>query len=404
MRSVVVLLFVLLLAPAGAGQVTAPAASAAEPVRSGIDVLRASGFTALEGQRVALLTNLAARARTGELTLDVLRGATNVQLVALFAPEHGLTATQDASIASGQDARTGLPVYSLYGDTRRPTPAMLEGIDVIVVDLPDVGARFYTYITTTAYLLEEAGRAGVAVMILDRPNPINGADIEGPLLDDDLASFVGYFPMPVRHGMTLGELALLFNGERELGAELTVIEVDGWTRDQWLDETGLPWSNPSPNIRTLAAAALYPGLGAIEWSNISVGRGTPAPFEQVGAPWIDGRALALMLNARRIPGVRFVETSFTPDASVYANEACGGVAITITDREALRPVRLGIEMAAAIRRLHADRFDFGRTVQLLGSRDTIARILRGEEPAVIAALWTADEARWRSLRATYLRY
>ena len=401
MRSVVVLLIVLCTAPAVAGQVAAPPGA---PVRAGIDVLRASGFKALEGRRVALLTNLAARARTGELTLDVLRAAANVRLVALFAPEHGLTATQDAKVPSGRDARTGLPVHSLYGETQRPTPAMLAGVDVVVVDLPDVGARFYTYITTMAYLLEEAGRAGVGVMVLDRPNPINGADIEGPLLEEDLASFVGYFPMPVRHGMTLGELARLFNAERKLGAELTVVEVEGWTRDTWLDGTGLPWSNPSPNIRNLAAATLYPGLGAIEWSNISVGRGTPTPFEQLGAPWIDGRALALVLNARRIPGVRFVDTTFTPDSSVHANQLCAGVAMTITDRDVLRPVRLGIEIAAAIWRLHSDRFDFGKTVQLLGSRDTIARILRGEEPAVIAALWTADEARWRALRANYLLY
>jgi uncharacterized protein YbbC (DUF1343 family) len=210
--------------------------------------------------------------------------------------------------------------------------------------------------------------------------------------------------MPVRHGMTLGELARLFNEERALGAELTVVEAQGWTRDRWFDETGLPWANPSPNIRTLAAATLYPGLGAIEWSNISVGRGTAAPFGQIGAPWIDGRALALMLTARRVPGVQFAETTFTPESSVYANQACTGVTITITDRNAVRPVRVGIEVATAIWRLHAGEFDFGKTVQLLGSRETVTRILRGEEPAVIAALWTADEARWRALRSTYLLY
>lgn len=401
MRSLVLLLFVLFTGSAAARQAAPPAPPV---VRAGVDVLRSRGFSALEGQRVALLTNLAARTREGELTLDVIRRAPNVQLVALFTPEHGLTATQDERIASGQDARTGLPVHSLYGDTRRPTPDMLEGVDVIVIDLPDVGARFYTYVTTMGYVLEEAGRAGVAVMVLDRPNPINGVDIEGPLLDADLASFVGYHQMPVRHGMTLGELARLFNEERTLGAALTVIAAEGWARGRWFDQTGLPWSNPSPNIRTLAAAALYPGIGAIEWSNISVGRGTPAPFEQLGAPWIDGRALALALNARRIPGVEFAATTFTPESSVYANEVCSGVAITITDRDALRPVRLGVEVATAIWRLHSDRFDFGRTVQLLGSRETIDRILRGEEPAVIAALWTADEARWRALRATYLLY
>ncbi len=281
---------------------------------------------------------------------------------------------------------------------------MLQGIDTLVIDLPDVGARFYTYMTTMAYVMEEAAKSGVAVMVLDRPDPINGVSIEGPALDADLASFVGYFPMPVRHGLTLGELARLFNGERNLRANLTVVAARGWKREMWFDETGLPWANPSPNMRNLRAAALYPGLGAIEWTNISVGRGTDAPFEQIGAPWINARQLASALNARRVPGVRFVETTFTPNASVYAGQACAGVTIVITDRAALRPVRMGVEIVAALLRLHPDRFDVGRTVQLLGSADTLARLKNGEEPAVIAALWTADEFAWRVRRAKYLLY
>jgi uncharacterized protein YbbC (DUF1343 family) len=383
-----------------AGQVSGPA-----PVLAGIDVLRSENFARLTGRRVALLTNLAAHTRDDELTVDVVRAAPGLQLVSLFAPEHGLSTTEDDSVASTRDARTGLMVHSLYGDTQRPTAAMLQGLDVILIDLPDAGARFYTYMTTVAYVMEEAAKSGVAVMVLDRPNPVNGVSIEGPALEPGLASFVGYFPsMPVRHGLTLGELARLFNAERKLGADLTVIAARGWTREMWFDETGLPWHNPSPNIRNLKAAALYPGIGAIEWSNISVGRGTDAPFEQIGAPWIDGRRLALALNERRVPGVTFSATSFTPDSSVYARQLCYGVAVTITGRRALRPVRAGVEIAAALWRQHPDRFEFGKTAQLLGSTQAVDRLKNGEDPAVIAALWTGDEARWRTLRARYVLY
>jgi len=382
-----------------ARQLDAPAA-----VSAGIDVLRAESFSRLAGRRVALLTNLAAHAADGRSTLDVVRSAPSVQLVALFTPEHGLTATEDAAVASSREPGTGLPVHSLYGQTQRPTADMLQGIDVILVDLPDVGARFYTYMTTVAYLMEEAAKAHVAVMVLDRPNPLNGVAVEGPTLDADLLSFVGYFPMPVRHGLTLGELARLFNAERRIGADLAVVSARGWSREMWFDQTGLQWHNPSPNIRTLSAATLYPGLGAIESSNISVGRGTPTPFEHFGAPWLDGRRVADVLNSRRIPGVRFAETSFTPDSSVYAGQRCSGVSITITDRAALRPVRMGLEIAGTLLREHPDRYDLGRTAQLLGSRDALALLRNGEDPAVIAALWTADEARWRELRSMYLLY
>jgi uncharacterized protein YbbC (DUF1343 family) len=400
-RFLVVRLLPLLL---GARLVHARQGSAGPAVQPGIDVLQGEGFARLRGLRVALLTNLAAQTRTGQLTVDAVRGAGGVQLAALFAPEHGLEATADSDIASGRDARTGLQVHSLYGATQRPTAAMLDGIDLILIDLPDVGARFYTYMTTMAYVMEEAARHRVAVMVLDRPNPITGGAVEGPMLDGDLRSFVGYFPMPVRHGLTLGELARLFNGEARLGASLTVVPVTGWRRSMWHDDTGLPWSNPSPNIRNLRAAALYPGLGAIEWSNISVGRGTDTPFELIGAPWMDGPRIALILNSRRVPGVTFAPASFTPSSSVYANQRCSGVSLSITDRNALRPVRVGIEVAAALRRQHPAQFNFGKTAQLLGSRDTIARLQNGEDPAVIAALWTADEARWREQRASYLLY
>ena len=200
------------------------------------------------------------------------------------------------------DAKTGLPIHSLYGDTRRPTAAMLEGIDTLVIDLQDIGARFYTYMTTMAYVMEEAAKRKVPVVVLDRPNPVNGFQIEGPLLDKAQLSFIGYFPMPIRHGMTIGELARLFNGENKIGADLTVVPVKNWKRDDWFDDTGLPWINPSPNMRNLNQATLYPGIGAIEGTNLSVGRGTDTPFEQVGAPWIDGVKLADVLNGPHSPG------------------------------------------------------------------------------------------------------
>jgi uncharacterized protein YbbC (DUF1343 family) len=373
-------------------------------VATGIDVLQAEHFARLTGRRVALLTNLAAHTRTGVTTLDAFRAADNLQLVALFAPEHGLTAMFDGHVTSGRDDRTGLPLYSLYGETQRPTPSMLAGVDVVAIDLPDVGARFYTYATTTAYVLEEAARYNVEVLVLDRPNPIDGLDVEGPILDSSMTSFTGYFPMPVRHGLTLGELARVFNAERQLGARLSIVPVEGWRRDAWFDQTGLPWSNPSPNIRDLTAATLYPGIGAIESSNVSVGRGTLTPFEVVGAPWIDGPSLAGALNRRRIPGVRFSATTFVPDSSEYAGRRCFGISVMVTDRSVLRPLRVGVEIASALSKLYPKRYDLGSTARMIGDRATVQRIINGDDPLSIVQSWRVDEARWRDMRSRYLLY
>jgi uncharacterized protein YbbC (DUF1343 family)/CubicO group peptidase (beta-lactamase class C family) len=375
------------------------------PVLSGIDVLRADGFAPLRGKRVGLVTNHTGRARDGATTIDLLFAAKDVKLVALFSPEHGIRGTLDEKVASGTDEKTGLPIHSLYGETRRPTPAMLDGLDTLVVDIQDIGARFYTYTTTMAYVLEEAAKRHLPVVVLDRPNPINGFQIEGPALDKSQLSFTGYFaPMPIRHGLTIGELARLFNGENRIGADLTVVEVKNWDRGKWFDETGLPWINPSPNMRNLIQATVYPGVGAIETTNVSVGRGTDSPFEQIGAPWIDGPALADALNARKIPGIRVYPIRFTPSSSKYAGEECQGVFLIVTDRAALHPVRLGIEIAAALYKLHGSKFDIDAAERLFGSHDGIARIRAGEDPAAIAASWAAAEARWRQLRAQYLLY
>ena len=374
------------------------------PVLAGIDVLRAENFARLSGRRVGLVTNHTGRARDGATTIDLLRDAAGVSLVALFSPEHGIRGALDAAIPSARDERTGLPIYSLYGDTRRPTPAMLDGLDTIVLDLQDVGARFYTYMTTMAYVLEEAARRHIRVVVLDRPNPVNGFAIEGPVQEDAALGFTGYFPMPVRHGLTLGELARLFNGENHIGADLDVVAMQHWSRDAWFDHTGLEWVSPSPNMRNLNEATLYPGVGAIEYSNVSVGRGTDTPFEQVGAPWIDGTKLAEALNARNLPGVRTYPVSFTPASGKYSGEACHGVFLVVTDRDALRPMRLGLEIAAALFRLHPDRFDPGDTWKLVGSRRIIDSLKAGTPPSEIASGWALDEARWRTRRAKYLLY
>jgi uncharacterized protein YbbC (DUF1343 family)/CubicO group peptidase (beta-lactamase class C family) len=380
-----------------------PPAPRYTPVLSGIDVLRASGFALLKGKRIGLLTNHTGRARDGATTIDLLHGAKDVKLVRLFSPEHGIRGILDAAVPSAVD-ETGLEIASLYGDTRRPTDAMLQGIDTVVIDLQDIGARFYTYMTTTAYVMEEAAKRRISVVVLDRPNPINGFQIEGPTLDKAALSFVGYFPMPIRHGMTLGELARLFNAENKIAVDLTVVPVKNWSRDQWFDATGLPWINPSPNMRNLIQATLYPGIGAIEGTNISVGRGTDTPFEQVGAPWIDGVALADALNARSIPGIRFYPVRFTPASSKYANQECGGVFMVVTDRAALRPVRVGVEIATTLHRLYGTKYELEAADKLFGSTEGITRIRSGADPAEIVASWGAGEARWRLLRAKYLLY
>jgi uncharacterized protein YbbC (DUF1343 family) len=383
----------------------APAAARANPVVTGLDALRAEGFAPLQGKRVGLVTNFAGRARDGATAIDLLHGAKNLTLGALFSPEHGIRGILDSKVPSSVDEKTGLAIHSLYGDTRRPTPSMLEGLDAIVVDLQDIGARFWTYITTMAYVMEETAKTGIPVFVLDRPNPINGFQIEGPALDKEMMGFTGYFPaMPVRHGMTFGELARLLNGENKIGAALTVVPMKNWDRGRWFDETGLPWINPSPNMRNVIQATLYPGIGAIEGTNISVGRGTDTPFEQIGAPWIDGVQLAEALNARALPGIRFYPVRFTPSSSKYAKEECQGVFMVVTDRAALRPVRVGIEIAALLHKLYGARYEIESAVRLFGSQEGLARIRAGDDPAAVAASWGAAEARWRLLRAKYLLY
>jgi uncharacterized protein YbbC (DUF1343 family)/CubicO group peptidase (beta-lactamase class C family) len=375
------------------------------PTQTGIDVLAAENFARLKGKRVGLLTNQTGRSGTGESTIDLLARAPGVTLVALFSPEHGIRGVLDDKVPSSRDEKTGLPIHSLYGETRRPTDAMLVGVDTLVVDLQDIGARFYTYPATVGYILEEAARRKLSVVVLDRPVPIDGFDVEGPIQDASAIGFTGYLPMPIRHGMTLGELARLFNGERHIGAELSVVAMRNWRRDDWFDDTGLVWSNPSPNMRNMVAATVYPGVGAIEGTNISVGRGTDTPFEQLGAPWIDGRALAAALSARALPGIRFYPVSFTPAAGAkLGGQVCNGVFVIVTDRERLRPVRVGLEIASALSRLYGAQFRLEDAALLFGSKAMLEKVRAGEDPAAIAASWIEDEAKWRVTRAKYLLY
>lgn len=327
-------------------------------VSPGVEVLLDSELHLISGKRVGLITNMTGIDSQGTHIADRLRATHGVELVAMFAPEHGLRGDRQAGeyVPSYVDPVTKLPVHSLYGNTRRPTSEMLRGIDVLIFDIQDVGTRFYTYIYTMAYAMEAAAEHGIPFIVLDRPNPIGGEIVEGPVLDPKLSSFVGLYPIPLRHGMTVGELALFFNSEFGIGADLTVVPMRGWKRWMWFDDTELPWVPPSPNMRTLATATVYPGLGLIEGTNVSEGRGTEAPFEIIGAPWIDGPRLAAALNAKGIPGVRFGVATFTPTTSKYQGERSEGVRIEVTDRARFRAVTTGLHVISTIKELYPNRF------------------------------------------------
>jgi uncharacterized protein YbbC (DUF1343 family)/CubicO group peptidase (beta-lactamase class C family) len=375
-----------------------------EKVLTGIDVLERDNFKPLAGMRLGLVTNHTGRNREGRATIDVLSKAPGVKLVALFAPEHGIRGLADENVSDSKDDVTGLPIYSLYGETRRPKPEQLKDLDALVFDIQDVGVRFYTYIATLGYLLEEAAKAKLPVFVLDRPNPIGGVDVEGPMADQDKLSFTSYHMIPTRHGLTIGELGQLFNRQRNIGADLRVIKMEGWHRWMWFDETNLTWINPSPNMRSLTEATLYPGVGLLETTNVSVGRGTDTPFEIVGAPWIQPDKLADYLNQRGAPGVRFVPVRFTPRGSVFKDVECGGVNIIVTDRAAFRPLLTGIEMALALRKLYPNDWQVDKYLRLLVNADTLERVKRGESAREIVASWNSGLQDFRRARAQVLLY
>jgi uncharacterized protein YbbC (DUF1343 family) len=377
-------------------------------VRAGIDVLAADDFRPIAGKRIALVTNATGRARDGRSTIQVLASEdakkAGVKLVRLFSPEHGIRSDVDARVAGEVDAATGLPIRSLYDEERRPGLEALEGLDAILVDIQDVGTRFYTYITTLRYVLEDAAKARIAVLVLDRPDPIGGVGVEGPLADADRLSFTVPHTIPVRYGMTPGELAMLYDAELGLGRRVEVVKLSGWSRGLWYDETGLEWVNPSPNMRSLTEATLYPGVGLLETTNLSVGRGTDTPFEVIGAPWLDGKRLAAVLGAREIPAVTFTPIHFTPASSTFAGERCGGVRFTVTDRGALRPVALGVEIAAALRDLYPVDWNRTKLIGLLANRDTLDRLERGETAGAVVRSWERGLEEFRRRRAKYLLY
>jgi uncharacterized protein YbbC (DUF1343 family)/CubicO group peptidase (beta-lactamase class C family) len=382
-------------------------------VKTGIDMLEEHNFDALKvagvaKPRVGLVTNQTGVDSQGRRTIDVLEHAPQVQLTAIFSPEHGVQGTADTTdIANSKDSATGVTVYSVYGDTdakRRPSPDVIRNLDVLVFDMQDAGVRFYTYEATLGYFLEAAAKAGKPIVVFDRPNPVNGAYVQGPVSDAGQESFVNYHNVAVRHGMTVGELAKLYNGERRLNANLTVVSMKGWMRGDWFDSTGLEWVNPSPNLRNLEQVILYPGVALIEGTNVSVGRGTDTPFQVIGAPWVKGKQLAAYLNARLIAGVRFVPTEFTPASSTYSGQLCGGVSIILTSRETLDAPEFGVELAAALHKLYPQQFELAKMSVLLANQRALTGLQSGEDPRRIAEDWRDGLDRFLQVRVKYLLY
>ena len=375
------------------------------PTLNGIDVLARDGFALLKGKRVGLITNHTGKDLSGNSTIDLLFKAPGVKLVALFSPEHGIRGALDQEkITNATDEKTGLPIYSLYGETRKPTDDMLKGLEVLVYDIQDIGARFYTYISTLGLAMESAAKNKVKLVVLDRANPINGVDVEGPIADADKLSFIAHHRIPVRHGMTVGEMAQLFNAERNINADLQIVKVENWRRSLWFDETGLTWISPSPNMRSFTAAMLYPGVCLLEPTNVSVGRGTDTPFEVIGAPYIDGRKLAEALNTAKLAGVRFVPVRFTPTTSVNKGVECGGVNIIITQRESFEPLITGLEIAAQIYKLYPKDFNVDRFNRLLVNDQIFAAFKQGSEAKALRQIWASELEQFKAMRQKYLLY
>ena len=375
-------------------------------VETGLDVWETEGFRALKGKRAGLITNQTGIDRQGRRNVDLMVAA-GVRVAALFSPEHGFLGKEDREgIGHTTDASTGIKVWSLFRDpSRRPTAEMLRGIDVMVFDIQDIGARFYTYVSTMAYAMEECAKARIPFYVLDRPNPITGVHVEPPLLDRDKMSFVGYFPLPLRHGMTIGELARLFNAENHIGADLTVVAMKGWERGDWFDSTGLPWVDPSPNMRSLTAALLYPGVAMLEYStDYSVGRGTDAPFEMIGAEFIRGPQLAGYLNSKWIPGVRFYPVRFQPSSSNLAGREVEGVHFVITNRESFDSSRLGFEIASALLQLYPGKISLEPNRKLIGNEQVTRALAAGEDPESIRQQQQDALAGFLQLREKYLLY
>ncbi len=380
------------------------ALAAQTPVRTGIDVLAADGCKALHGRKVGLITNHTGRTADGRRTVDVLAACKELQLTALFSPEHGWDGVVDEKVGDTIDRATGLKVHSLYGETRVPTDAMLQGVDTLVFDIQDIGCRFYTYVSTMRNGLEAAAKHGLRFVVLDRPNPIGGVKMEGPVCADGARDFVAAHRLPLRHGLTAGELSRMIAGEDGVQADLQIVRCEGWSRADLYDATGLPWIHPSPNMRRLTQALTYPGIGLLEGTNLSVGRGTDTPFEILGAPWCDGVSLAAKLRAANLPGVAFVPVRFTPTASKHKGEECGGVHVLVSDWRTFEPVRTGIHVACALRALHGEQWDTKRLDWLLKHPATRDAILAGTAADAIVASWQKELDLFRLRRKPFLLY
>jgi uncharacterized protein YbbC (DUF1343 family) len=387
------------IAMAGRGSSDTP-----DHVQPGIEVLAASGYAALKGKKIGLITNHSGIDATRRSTIALLRCAPGVNLRAIFSPEHGLTGKLDEKVSSGTDPLSGLPVYSLYGEVKKPTREMLRGLDALVYDIQDVGIRYYTYVTTMAYAMEAAASAGLDFIVLDRPDPLTASMVQGPVMDRTMKSFIGYYPLPLRYGMTPGELAQLFNREAGIGAKLQVIPMKGYRREAWFDQTRLPWVDPSPNLRTLNQSILYGGVGVVESANLSVGRGTATPFEVVGAPWISGRQLADYLQRRKIPGISIEPVTFVPQSDRFCGKSCQGVRLRLTDRNNFDAPAFGVELASALNNLYPGKFEFGNTLSMIGSREVLQAIKNGEDPRQIRQRWQPELANFLKKRQTYLLY
>lgn len=381
-----------------------PTPTSHPPVATGIDVLRQHGFQPLHGRRLGLITNHTGLSQDGQATADLLHIAPGLELVALFGPEHGIRGKLDENVPDGRDEKTGLPVYSLYGARNRPAAAQLAGLDTLVYDIQDIGTRFYTYISTLGLCMEEAAKHRLRFVVLDRPNPLGGMDVEGPLADADKLGFTAYHPIPIRHGLTVGELAKLFHTEKNLHLDLQVIPAENWRRADFWDTTGLAWVNPSPNMRSLTEALLYPGIGLLESTNISVGRGTDTPFEVIGAPWIEARKLAAALNARELPGVRFVPLRYTPRSSVHEGKLCGGVNIIITTRNRFVPVYTGMTIAETLRHLYPAQWEAHRFGALLVNQAALSAFLAGASAESLVRGWHKEIEAFRRRRKPHLIY
>jgi uncharacterized protein YbbC (DUF1343 family) len=378
--------------------------SRAARVQTGLDVLEVQKFAPLRGKHIGLITNHTGQDSQGRSTADLLSHAQGVQLVALFSPEHGLAGRNNENVASSKDPTTGLPVYSLYGETRRPTDEMLKGIDALVFDIQDAGVRFYTYTVTMAYCMEEAAKRNIAFFVLDRPNPMGGEIVEGPMLDPDKTNFVAYYPLPVRYGLTIGELAQFFNAENHIGADLHVIAMRNWHRNYFFESTGMKWIPPSPALRTVKGSILYPGIEILQSPGVSVGRGTQAPFEEFGAPWLNGEEVAAALNERHLPGLHFADQPFIPIAGPYSGQRCGGVGIRITDRFAVRSMRMGLEIAAILQKLYPKEFDSSKLLELVGNADTVQQLQAGTAPEKIVTSWAPALTAFDQTRRKYFLY